>query len=97
MDFAVIRIGGAQYKVTEGQVISVNKIVGDVEPEVLLVSKKDKVLVGTPTVKGAKVKLEKVADYQGEKLDVIKFKAKSRYRRKIGFRPQLTKLKVISI
>ena len=67
------------------------------EPEVLLVRDEEKVKVGEPLVKGVKVTLKKLADEKGEKIHVFKYKAKSRYRKHIGSRAQLTRLQVVSI
>ncbi len=96
MKFAVIRISGKQYKVAEGDVFEVAKT-DKPDCDVLLIADGDKVSVGDPLVKGAKVKLEIVEQFKGVKLEIYKFKAKARYRKHIGFRPQLTKLKVLSI
>ncbi|MEK7127417.1 MAG: 50S ribosomal protein L21 [Patescibacteria group bacterium] len=96
MKYAVIRLSGKQYKVAEDDVIEVAKTESS-DCDVLLVVNDDKVDIGTPTVKGAKVKLEILEQFKGVKLDIYKFKAKSRYRRHTGFRPQLTKIKVIEI
>jgi large subunit ribosomal protein L21 len=98
MNYAVIRIKGNQYKVSEKEEFLVDKL-GDtrIEPEVLLVRGDKKVKVGTPTVRGAKVVLKSLGEEKGKKIHVVKFKAKSRYRRKIGSRPSLTRLQVVSI
>lgn len=98
--YAVIRIGGQQFKVTEREEILIGKLkdVKKFEPEVLLVADGEKVEVGKPTVKGAKVTLKIVAEVEkGEKVDVYKFKAKSRYKKHTGFRPQYTRLLVEKI
>lgn len=98
--YAVVRIGGKQYKVSEGQEILVDKILEPkkVGVEVLLVADDEKVSVGKPLVKDVKVKVKVVTALEkGEKVDVYKFKAKSRYRKHIGFRPQYTKLLVEKI
>lgn len=89
--YAVVKIGGRQYKVSEGEEIIVDKVV-DLNPEILLVVDGDKVKIGKPKVPGAKIMLKKLEDLKGDKIDVLKYKAKSRYRKHIGFRPQLTKL-----
>ena len=95
--YAVIRLGGHQYKVSEKEEILVDRIEDEVAPEVLLVVDSEKVSVGKPKVVGAKVALKKIADVKGEKIDVIKFRAKSRYRKHIGFRPSYSKLLVQKI
>lgn len=97
--YAVIRINGNQYKVAVGDELLVDKLEGKkVDPEVLLLVKDGKIYVGKPKVRGARVKL-KVLDevVKGKKLYVQKFKAKSRYRRKYGFRPVYTRLLVENI
>lgn len=97
MKYAVVRIGGKQYKVEEGKKILVDKLTQPKKlvPEVLLFVDGEKVKVGKPTLKDVKVSLKVVADLEkGEKIDVYKFKAKSRYKRHIGFRPQYTRLLV---
>lgn len=104
--YAVIRIKGNQHKVSEGEEILVDRLKEEkLESEVLLLVQDlpagkagGKVSVGKPTVKGAKVKLKVVnAEEKGKKLYVIKYKAKSRYRRKMGFRPVYTRLLVEKI
>lgn len=98
MDYAVIRLQGQQFKVSEGDEILVNHLTGKPEAEVLLVSKGGKVQVGTPTVDKAAVKLEVVQETEkGEKLHVRKYRSKSRYRKTIGFRPTYSRLLVKSI
>ncbi|MFV1917488.1 MAG: 50S ribosomal protein L21 [Patescibacteria group bacterium] len=98
-EYAVLRINGNQYKVAVGDEFLVDKLEGKkVDPEVLLLVKDGKISIGKPKVRGARVKL-KVLDevVKGKKLYVQKFKAKSRYRRKYGFRPVYTRLLVEKI
>jgi len=100
MKYAVIRIGGKQYKVTEEKELLVDKLTDlkKIEPEVLLFADEGKVKVGKPVLKDAKIKVKVVSELEkGEKIDVYKFKAKSRYRRHTGFRPQYTRLLVEKI
>ncbi len=99
MKYAVIAISGTQYKVEENQTITVDKFDPTIKStdQILLVVDDDKVKVGNPTVKGASVDFEVVKDFQGEKLRVSTFKAKSRYRKTRGFRAQLTDLKITKI
>lgn len=95
MDFAVIRVAGKQHVVSAGSQI---QITGDPKTlEVLLVSKGDKVEIGTPVLENVKVATEVISTGKGPKIDVMKFKAKSRYRRKNGFRPIITTLKITNI
>lgn len=98
--FAVIRIGGKQYRVTEGQEILVDKLTDTkkVNPEVLLFVDGDKVEVGTPVLSKAKVTVKVLAEVEkGEKIDIFKYKAKSRERRHVGFRAQHTRLLIEKI
>ncbi len=98
-DYAVIRVKGSQYKVSLGEEFLVGKVADEeLEAEVLMVSSDGKVKVGVPKVKGAKVSLSVLErEEKGKKLHVRTFKAKSKYRRKIGFRPVHSRLKVEKI
>jgi large subunit ribosomal protein L21 len=98
--YAVIRIGGKQYKIFEGEEILVDKLLDPkkLDAEVLLFADGEKVNVGKPVLKNVKVALKVLAEVEkGEKIDVYKFKAKSRYRKHIGFRAQYTRLLVEKI
>lgn len=100
--FAVVKIGSAQYKVVVGDEIDVPLMEGEAGasvtfPEVLLVSENNETKIGTPRVVGAKVKATVVSHFKGEKVDVRRFKSKVRERRHVGFRPQLTKLRITDI
>lgn len=102
MKYAVIAVSGTQYLVKEDQVITVDnqnleKDKSGKLDSVLLTVNDDVVKVGTPTVDGASVEYQVVNNYQGEKVDVFKFKSKSRYRRSMGFRAQLTDIKITKI
>jgi large subunit ribosomal protein L21 len=98
MKYAVIRLQGHQYRVCEGEEILVDRLVtGKVEPEVLLMVNEDKITLGKPKVTGAKISLKVLGEEKGEKIEVIKYKAKARYRKHIGFRPSYTRLKVEKI
>ena len=101
MEYAVIRTGGKQYKVSSGDVLEVDKIKDAgkslVFEDVLLLVNEDKVNLGKPTVKGAKVSAKLLEQTKGDKIRVMKFKAKSRYRRTTGFRAQLSKIQIEKI
>lgn len=99
MNYAVIRINKAQYKVVEGEEILVDRLPEDdkLEAEVLMLRTDEETKVGDPIVAGVKVTLKRVSDEQGEKIHVFKYKSKSRYRKKIGSRAKLTKLLVEKI
>ena len=97
--YAIVRTGGKQYRVSEGDTIDVERLStpeGErVElPEVLLVAEDGRVTVGTPTVPDVKIVAEVVSHGRGPKLTVFKYKAKTRYRRKTGHRQAFTRLAV---
>lgn len=100
MKYAVIRIKGQQFKVEEKDEILVGKLGEKEKPEaeVLLTVNNGSVKVGDPLVKGAKVTFKVIdPEEKGKKLHVITYKAKSRYRRKKGFRPVYSRLRVEKI
>lgn len=99
MDYAIVRTGGKQYRVREGDSITVEKLPGDegdaVElNDVLLVSKDARVTVGQPTVEGAKVLAEVARQGKADKITVLKYKPKTRYHVKSGHRQQVTRLSI---
>ncbi len=99
MKYAVVKIKGQQYRVSEGDEILVDKL-GTDKPEikVFLVVDEKNVKIGTPEVKDAKIKIKILEEEEkGKKLYVQTFKAKSRYRRKIGFRPLYSRLLIEKI
>lgn len=91
---AVITSGKSQFLVSEGQEILVDAPVVD---KVLLVIDGENVVVGQPEVAGAKVEVADLGLVKGEKLHISKFKAKSRYRKHVGFRPKFHRLKIEKI
>lgn len=101
MKYAIVRSGGKQYKVTEGSVLTVDRLPVDAEatytfPEVLLVVDAD-VQIGTPLLSGVTVTGKVVDHPKGDKIRVAKFKAKAKYRRVTGFRALQTKVQIESI
>lgn len=101
MKKAVIATGGKQYLVTENEELTVELLDQDgksVTFEPLLVADGEKISVGTPTVKGAKVVAEVVEqDARADKVSAIRFKAKKRVHKVHGHRQHLTALKISSI
>jgi large subunit ribosomal protein L21 len=100
--YAIIEIGGKQYKVAPQQTIEVERFdvpEGDrVELDRVLFIGGDKdTLVGNPIIKGAKVVATSLGEAKGEKVIVFKYKAKVRYRKKKGHRQTYTKLLVNEI
>lgn len=105
MEFAVIKTGGKQYKVSVGESLNIEKITGEFKEgdkitfdKVLLVDDgKDTTTIGTPYINGAKVEavLEKIG--KAKKVTVIKYKQKSRYYKKNGHRQPFFKVKIAAI
>lgn len=102
MKYAVIKSGGKQYKVCEGDTILVDKLDSKVGekvafPEVLLIRTEGAIFVGDPHVSNGNVVGKILEEVKGKKIHVVKFKAKIRYRRKIGFRPIYSRVLIESI
>lgn len=104
MEFAVIKTGGKQYKVSEGTVVNIEKIKGEFKKgdkvsfdQVLLVDDGKDTTIGTPYIKGAKVEAEIVAIGRARKVLVVKYKQKSRYLKRNGHRQPFFKVKILSI
>ncbi|OGN08996.1 MAG: 50S ribosomal protein L21 [Candidatus Yanofskybacteria bacterium RIFCSPHIGHO2_02_FULL_39_10] len=101
MTFAVIKTGGKQYKVSEGDILSVEKLEheGDkiVFDQVLLVSDDKNTKVGKPMVSGAKVEAKIIEDGKGKKKMVFRYKAKTRQHKKKGHRQPYTKVQITKI
>ncbi|MEK7521467.1 MAG: 50S ribosomal protein L21 [Patescibacteria group bacterium] len=100
MKYAVVNSGGKQYKVSEGEEILLQgTILGKTLDltDVLLISNEGKIKVGNPTIKDAKVQITVIGPEKGEKINVRKYKSKSRYRKAIGHRAQFTRVKVDKI
>ena len=100
MSFAVIKTGGKQYKVAEGDILYIEKLAheGDevVFNNVLLVAN-GAVKVGKPAVAGAKVTAKVLEDGKGEKKMVFRYKSKTRYKKKKGHRQPYTKVQIVKI
>jgi len=100
--YAVIKTGAKQHKVSEGDVLSVEKLVGNkgdevIFDEVLMVSDDKEVKVGKPFVAGAKVVGEIVTQKKGPKLVVYRMKRRKGYHKKTGHRQNLTSMKIKKI
>ena len=100
--YAIIKTGGKQYRVAEGDTVIVEKLAaneGDsvTFDEVLTVVKDDAVVVGKPVVEGAKVTAKVEAQGKDKKILVFKYKAKSNYRRSQGHRQPFTKVVIEKI
>lgn len=102
MPSALIEINGKQYFAKLGEEIvvsSLNKEVGEKIKidRVLLVELEGNTSLGQPYLEGVAIEAEVIKNFKGPKVEVRKFKSKVRYRKKIGFRPHLTTLKILKI
>ena len=99
--YAIIATGGKQYRVSQGDVIYIEKVNQDVDStisfDVLMVENNGDVRVGSPIVEGAKVEGKVVAQVKGEKIIIYKYKSKKNYHRKAGHRQPYTKVEITAI
>ena len=99
--YAIIATGGKQYRVSEGDVIYIEKSDAQVDStvsfDVLLMGNDGDVKIGTPVVEGVKVEGKVVGQIRGEKIVVYKYKSKKNYRRKQGHRQPYTKVEITKI
>lgn len=99
--YAIIKTGGKQYKVSEGDLVRVEKLpyeVGDtVEFDQVLLVSGDEVKVGSPVIENAKVTATVEDQNKDKKIVVFKYKPKKQYRKKHGHRQPYTLLKIDSI
>lgn len=100
--YAIIETGGKQYRVKEGDHITVERLTTEAGDEVtidrvLMVGGDGSTRIGTPVVDGASVIARVDEHFRGEKLIIFKFKPKKRYRRRTGHRQELTRLTITGI
>ena len=100
--YAIIETGGKQYRVTEGDVIFVEKLDAQADSDVAIdkvvaVGEGDKLVVGAPYVEGASVMAKAVKNGKGKKIIVFTYKPKKDCKRKMGHRQPYTQLKIESI
>jgi len=100
--YAVIKTGGKQYRVEEGQTITVEKLDADAGSsfeldEVLMLADGDDVKIGTPFIENGKVSADVVEHGRGDKVRIIKFNRRKHHRKQMGHRQSYTKLKITSI
>ncbi len=100
--YAVIKTGGKQYRVSEGDILKVEKL--DAEDgasvefdQVLMVSDGDQIKVGTPVLEGGKVQAEVIRTAKDKKIEIIKFKRRQNYKRTLGHRQIFTEVKITGI
>ncbi len=99
MSFAVIKTGGKQYVVREGEALTIEKLPqpenGKITfTEVLLMDDGKKTTIGTPTIAGATIEADFVAEGRAKKITIVKYKNKTRARKKQGHRQPFTKVSI---
>ena len=104
MEVAVIKTGGKQYVVSEGDILSIEKLPGDLKKgdtvvfnEVLLVDNGSDTTIGAPTIKGAEVKGTVVLAGKAKKIEVVQYKPKARIYKRTGHRQPVLNVKIDSI
>jgi large subunit ribosomal protein L21 len=100
--YAVIETGGKQYRVAAGDIIDVEKLPAETGAQVqlervLMLAGDEGITIGTPVVTGASVTATVAEHFRGPKIRVFKMKAKKRYRRTMGHRQSLTRIKIDAI
>jgi large subunit ribosomal protein L21 len=100
--YAIVKTGGKQYKIQEGDVIRVEKIPGDLDnlisfDRVLMFSDGENVRIGRPSLDDVTVKGHIVEQGKAKKIIIFKYKRRKRYRRKQGHRQQYTAIKIDQI
>jgi len=102
--FAILATGGKQYKVSVGDKVKIEKIIGEhaegdtiIFDKILCVDDGKDTTIGTPYIKGAEVKGELVQIGRAKKVDVVKYRAKSNYFKRNGHRQPFFEVKIIAI
>lgn len=101
MSYAIVRAGGRQEKVSVGDIVTLDRVAGEagstIELPVLLLVDGDKVIADAKSLASAKVTAEKIEDLRGPKIVIQKYKNKTGYKKRQGFRAELTKVKITAI
>ncbi|HSH85980.1 MAG: 50S ribosomal protein L21 [Methylophilus sp.] len=100
--YAVIKTGGKQYKVTAGEKLKVEKLIGDVGStvvidKVLLIANGESTTIGAPLVAGAKVSATVVSHGRGDKVMIFKMRRRKHYRKTQGHRQSYTEIQIDTI
>jgi large subunit ribosomal protein L21 len=102
MSYAVIKTGGKQYRVMQGEVLRVELLKADVDStvtfdEVLLVGEGESITVGAPLVSGATVSAKVRAHGRADKIRIVKFRRRKHYKRTQGHRQHYTEIEITGI
>lgn len=100
--YAVIKTGGKQYRVNEGETLKVEKLQAEEGAsidfdKVLMIADGDQVAVGTPYIEGGKVTAKVMAQDRGRKIEVVKFKRRKQYLKRAGHRQDYTEVRITGI
>lgn len=100
--YAVIKTGGKQYRVSEGETVKVEKLPVDegaavTLDEVLMIADGDNIKVGDPYIKGSKVTAEVKTQGRGKKVEIIKFRRRKHHDKRMGHRQAFTELLITGI
>jgi large subunit ribosomal protein L21 len=100
--YAIIKTGGKQYKVSQGETLQVEKIAAEEGSEiefndVLMVANGEQLEIGKPLVAGGKVTATVEKQARGKKVQIIKFKRRKHYRKQMGHRQYYTQVKITGI
>lgn len=100
--YAIVETGGKQYRVSEGEIIRVERLKADAGEsvmldKVLIIGSEAETLVGSPYLDGAFIEAEVLENGKGKKVIIFKYKAKKRYRKKQGHRQPYTELEIKKI
>jgi large subunit ribosomal protein L21 len=100
--YAVIKTGGKQYRVTEGETLKIESVAGDVGgaivlDKVLMVGNGDKVSVGKPLLSGASVKATIVSNGRHDKVTIFKMRRRKHYQKHQGHRQNYTEIRIDGI
>lgn len=100
--YAIIETGGKQYKVSEGDIVFVEKLNVEADADITfdqvkVIGKEDGVVVGTPCVAGATVTAKAIKNGKGKKITVFTYRSKKDSKRKMGHRQPYTKVQIMNI
>lgn len=100
--YAVIRTGGKQYRVSEGDVIRVETLAAEAGSsieldDVLMIANGDDIKIGAPVLEGAKVTADVTAHGRHKKIEIVKFRRRKHFDRRTGHRQNYTELKITGI